>query len=232
MICEQVELRLLKLLDNRSSVAEFLCSSDPLATHCRLCSSCAETAAAFDLLATKACDLDPAVPPCPDMADRVLAAIKPPAVSPVATVATHSIAPPLSPSYRTGSLIAAALAACVVVAITLQWPDAVETPVAEQVATPSAVAATQPVASDLPRQQWLVQDDTPWYPRGWGLTSISLAMIRSHTSPEGAREEVVGEPLFERAVEMLRQVWPDLDQEAQTPSSETGFYYPASPQWV
>lgn len=231
MICDQVELRLLKLLDKRSSVAEFLGSGDPLALHCQVCSSCAEMAAAFDLLATKGIQAEPLVPPCPDLADRVVAALHSPEATAAVNVPRRE-APAAWPYHHAGSLIAAALAACVMVAITLQWPAATDTPVAEQVASPTTVAAVEPAGADLPRQRAAAQEETPWYPRGWGLTSISLAMIRSHTSPEVAREEVAGEPLFERAVEMLRQVWHDLDQEPQTPSSETGFYNPASPLWV
>lgn len=233
MFCEQVEARLQWLLDNRSSIADFLESSDPQARHARGCPECRQLAEALELIAVNSRALRPAVISLsdefgspvwsePTLAARVVASLNP--LDAVAPAATQDHSKKLNFYRLPRGWVASALAASLLVAIGL---GRLLAPVGGEADGPPV--ASHQVAAELPKTDVA---QPRWYPRGVGIASISMAVLtsaefdmRQAATPSTSSVE---QPLLDRAVEAMRWVFPNWEPEA-IPNSKTGVSLPELP---
>ncbi|QDU54597.1 hypothetical protein [Aeoliella mucimassa] len=218
MRCDQAELRLQTLLDNRQQVED----DTALTEHLASCGECATLASAYQALAADRCE------PLPSsnisLADRVMSEIAADP-QPTKTIVREPYAPHQHTSvswYRWASL---AIAASVMVAILFN-----QDPSTTPVAPPNNPSAVPMIADAVPHTSYPVEQAPGrevWFRTGQGLASISLVGLsnRNMTTPE--TEAPSDSQMFRWP---LPNSLPEMDflpspSDSATPKGETGLLF-------
>lgn len=217
-ICQLVEARLQRLLDEERELETFIDSSDPLALHLRGCRECCTLANALSVVVSGAGWVNQGGD-APDLASGVLAELRATAAAGSNTIAVRGS------SSRWRAVVAMTLAASLLVAIGLrEWTS----PAGGEADGGGALAVSEVAAEGAPGEP----TDTRWYPRGVGLASLSMAVLNSRNVEARQVATSTEEPLLERAMDAVRRVLPAWQPDDAAPNSKTGAWAPVLPQWV